>query len=89
MGYLFSPDNWRWVWTENNARFLLEGFVINLEIAVIAIVLALIVVDGSPAWVDALVYATVVVTVVSAGDYFFNFRALVQARPSSHSRIDT
>ena len=21
MGYLFNPDNWEWLWTENNARF--------------------------------------------------------------------
>jgi CDP-diacylglycerol--glycerol-3-phosphate 3-phosphatidyltransferase len=55
----------------------------------IAMVLALIAVDGSPAWVDALVYATVVVTVVSGADYFFNLRALLHARPSSHSRIET
>ncbi len=41
MGYLFDPDNWEWVWTENNARFLLEGFLVNVEIAVIAMVLAL------------------------------------------------
>jgi CDP-diacylglycerol---glycerol-3-phosphate 3-phosphatidyltransferase len=55
----------------------------------IAMVLALIAVDGSPAWVDALVYATVAVTIASAVDYFFNFRTLVQARPSSHSRVET
>ena len=48
--------------------------------AQIAMVLALIAVDGSPAWVDALVYATVAVTVASAIDYFFNFRTLVQGR---------
>jgi len=41
MGYLFSADNWEWLWTENNARYLLEGFLINLEIAAIAMVLAL------------------------------------------------
>jgi His/Glu/Gln/Arg/opine family amino acid ABC transporter permease subunit len=41
--YLFSPDNWEWLWTENNARFLLEGFLINLQIAVIAMVLALLI----------------------------------------------
>jgi His/Glu/Gln/Arg/opine family amino acid ABC transporter permease subunit len=41
MEYLFSPDNWEWLWTENNARFLLDAFLINLQIAVIAIVLAL------------------------------------------------
>ena len=53
-------------------------------------VLALIVVDGSPAWVDALVYATVVDhRRRQALDYFFNFRALIHARPSSHSRVET
>jgi len=57
--------------------------------AQIAMVLALILVDGSPLWLDALVYATVVITVVSAADYFFGFRALVHARPSSHSRVET
>src|SRR5919107_1140511 len=50
--------------------------------AQIAMVLALILVDGSPLWLDALVYATVAITVVSAADYFFGFRALVHARPS-------
>ena len=30
MSYLFDPDNWEWLWTENNARFLLEGFLINV-----------------------------------------------------------
>ena len=57
--------------------------------AQIAMVLALIAVDGSPAWVDALVYATVAITVASAIDYFFNFRALIHARPASHSRAET
>jgi len=42
MGYLFDPQNWEWVTTGNNLRFLLEGFLVNLEIAVIAIVFALI-----------------------------------------------
>jgi CDP-diacylglycerol--glycerol-3-phosphate 3-phosphatidyltransferase len=46
----------------------------------IATVLALIAVDGSPAWVDALVYAAVAVTVASGVAYFFNFRAIVQER---------
>jgi CDP-diacylglycerol--glycerol-3-phosphate 3-phosphatidyltransferase len=59
----------------------------------IAMVLALIAVDGSPLWVDLLVYATVAVTVVSGADYFFGFRSMLaeraQARPSSHSRIET
>jgi His/Glu/Gln/Arg/opine family amino acid ABC transporter permease subunit len=42
MGYLFDPDNWEWLTTENNLEFLLEGFLINVEIAVIAIVFSLI-----------------------------------------------
>jgi His/Glu/Gln/Arg/opine family amino acid ABC transporter permease subunit len=42
MGYLFDPQNWEWVTTGNNLRFLLEGFLVNLEIAAIAIVFALI-----------------------------------------------
>ncbi len=41
MNYLFNPDNWEWLWTENNARFLLEGFLINLQIAAISMVFAL------------------------------------------------
>jgi His/Glu/Gln/Arg/opine family amino acid ABC transporter permease subunit len=42
VSYLFDPDNWEWVWTGNNFRFLVEGFLINLEIALIGIVLSLI-----------------------------------------------
>jgi aspartate/glutamate/glutamine transport system permease protein len=42
MGYLFDPDNWEWVITGNNLRFLFEGFLINLEIALIGIVFSLI-----------------------------------------------
>jgi putative glutamine transport system permease protein len=42
MSYLFSADNWEWLWTGNNFRFLLEGFLVNLEIALIGIVLSLI-----------------------------------------------
>jgi glutamate transport system permease protein len=41
MSYLFSADNWEWVWTENNASFLLQAFLVNIEIAAIAMVLAL------------------------------------------------
>ena len=46
----------------------------------IAMVLVLITVDGSPAWVDALVWLTTAITVISGADYFFGFRSLVQAR---------
>ena len=57
--------------------------------AQIAMVLVLILVEGSPLWVDALVYVTVAITVASAADYFFGFRKLFHARPSSHSRVET
>jgi His/Glu/Gln/Arg/opine family amino acid ABC transporter permease subunit len=42
MNYLFDPDNWEWLTRNNNARFIFEGFLINLEIAVVSIVFALI-----------------------------------------------
>jgi CDP-diacylglycerol--glycerol-3-phosphate 3-phosphatidyltransferase len=58
-----------------------------------AMVLALIAVDGSPGWVDGLVYVTVAITVASGADYVFGFRRLLgeaaHGRPSSHSRIET
>jgi CDP-diacylglycerol--glycerol-3-phosphate 3-phosphatidyltransferase len=62
----------------------------------VAMVLALISVHGpTPRWLDLLVYATVAVTVLSGADYFVRLRGLlsddgvVQAAPSSHSRIET
>jgi putative glutamine transport system permease protein len=42
MTYLFDPSNWEWVTTGNNFRFLVEGFLVNLEIAAIGIVFSLI-----------------------------------------------
>jgi putative glutamine transport system permease protein len=42
MNYVFNPDNWEWLVTGNNFRFILEGFAVNLEIAVISMVLSLI-----------------------------------------------
>jgi CDP-diacylglycerol--glycerol-3-phosphate 3-phosphatidyltransferase len=57
--------------------------------AQIAMVLALIIWDDDHLWVAALIYITVAVTVLSAADYFYNFRAMVHARPSSHSRVET
>ena len=42
MGYLFDPDNWEWLVSGRNARFILEGFLVNLEIALIAMVFSLI-----------------------------------------------
>jgi His/Glu/Gln/Arg/opine family amino acid ABC transporter permease subunit len=41
VAYLFDPANWQWLVADNNLRFLLEGFAVNLQIAVISIVLSL------------------------------------------------
>jgi CDP-diacylglycerol--glycerol-3-phosphate 3-phosphatidyltransferase len=46
----------------------------------IAMVLVLIAVDDRTVAVDLLVYVTVVITVASGADYFFNFRSLLRAR---------
>ena len=42
MGYLFDPNNWEWLFTARNARFILEGFLVNIELALIAMVFSLI-----------------------------------------------
>jgi CDP-diacylglycerol--glycerol-3-phosphate 3-phosphatidyltransferase len=55
-------------------------------VAQVAMVLVLIIVEGSPAWVDVLVWLTVAITVVSGADYFFGFRSLIQARQARHAR---
>jgi len=50
----------------------------------VAMVMALIAVDGRPIWVSLLVYATVLVTVLSGADYFFGLRRrLRQPRPAT------
>ena len=41
MNYVFDPDNWEWLITGRNLRFILDGLAINLEIAVITMVLSL------------------------------------------------
>jgi CDP-diacylglycerol---glycerol-3-phosphate 3-phosphatidyltransferase len=47
----------------------------------VGMVFALILVHGSPAWLDAVVYATVAITVLSGVDYFFGLRrSLAEAR---------
>jgi CDP-diacylglycerol--glycerol-3-phosphate 3-phosphatidyltransferase len=60
-------------------------------VAQIAMVLALIGWNDDLLWVRLVVYATVLITVASAVDYFFNFRALLHKRgsPASHSRMET
>jgi CDP-diacylglycerol--glycerol-3-phosphate 3-phosphatidyltransferase len=55
-------------------------------IAQIAMVLALISFDKRTPAVDALVYATVVVTVASGADYFFNFRSRLRAHATRERR---
>ena len=42
MDYLFNSENWEWLWTGNNFKFLLEGLLVNLQIALIAMVFSLI-----------------------------------------------
>ena len=44
----------------------------------VACVFFLIAVDGSPLWLDVLVDATVVITIVSGIDYFFGLRRLLR-----------
>ncbi|HWX75400.1 MAG TPA: CDP-alcohol phosphatidyltransferase family protein, partial [Solirubrobacteraceae bacterium] len=46
----------------------------------IALILAVIAVHGHPAWLTALIYVTVLATVLSGVDYFFGLRRLMQAR---------
>ncbi len=42
MNYLVDPDNWEWLTSGSNFRFILEGFLINLQIALVSMVFALI-----------------------------------------------
>lgn len=64
----------------------------------VVMVLLLITIESTGLLVDLVVYATVLVTVMSGADYFFGLRRLMrddpsgdvaQAGPASHSRIDT
>jgi His/Glu/Gln/Arg/opine family amino acid ABC transporter permease subunit len=43
MSLLFAPDRWSWLFHGRSFIFLLEGFAVTLEIALISIVLSLIV----------------------------------------------
>lgn len=44
----------------------------------VLVVFLLILIDGSPAWLDVLVYLTVAITVISGIDYFFGLRRLLR-----------
>ena len=51
----------------------------------IAAILSVIAVHGHPAWVDALVYAAVAITVVSGLDYFFGLRRRIDQAQRSRA----
>jgi CDP-diacylglycerol---glycerol-3-phosphate 3-phosphatidyltransferase len=53
----------------------------------IAAILAVIAVPGQPAWVSALLYLTVLVTVLSGLDYFFGLRRRLQQ--VQHAPVDS
>jgi glutamate transport system permease protein len=40
--YLFDPANWEWLFAGKNAEFILKGFLVNVQIALICMVLSLI-----------------------------------------------
>lgn len=42
MSYLFDSENWEWLFSGNNFRFMFEGFLVNLEIALIGMIFSLI-----------------------------------------------
>ena len=44
----------------------------------VAAIFFLIAVDPTPAWLDALVYVAVAITVISGVDYFFGLRRLLR-----------
>jgi CDP-diacylglycerol--glycerol-3-phosphate 3-phosphatidyltransferase len=52
----------------------------------IAAVFALIAANPAPAWVDALVYLAVAVTVISGADYFFGLRRRIEAERKARSK---
>ena len=52
----------------------------------VAMVIALIAVHGRPLWVWLLIYATVLVTVLSGADYFFGLRRHLDARTSREAK---
>jgi putative glutamine transport system permease protein len=39
--YFFDPSNWEWIRAGNNFRFLLEGFLVNIEIAIVSMIFSL------------------------------------------------
>jgi len=54
----------------------------------VAMVMVLIAVHGRPLWVSLLVYATVLVTVLSGADYFFGV-SRGRVKPGATARVDS
>jgi len=52
----------------------------------VAMVICVIAVHGHPLWLELLIYATVVVTVLSGADYFFGLRRHLAAQGGGPSR---
>jgi CDP-diacylglycerol--glycerol-3-phosphate 3-phosphatidyltransferase len=52
----------------------------------VAMVIALIAVHGHPLWLELLIYATVIVTILSGADYFFGLRRGLGARAPASSQ---
>jgi CDP-diacylglycerol---glycerol-3-phosphate 3-phosphatidyltransferase len=52
----------------------------------IAAVIALIAANPAPAWVDALVYLALAVTVISGADYFFGLRRRIEEQQRERAR---
>jgi His/Glu/Gln/Arg/opine family amino acid ABC transporter permease subunit len=41
--FIFDPERWQWLFSGRSFRFLLEGLAVNIEMAVIAMILSLII----------------------------------------------
>ena len=41
--FLFDPERWKWLFSGRSFRFLLEGLAVNIEMAVVAMILSLII----------------------------------------------
>ncbi len=54
----------------------------------VAMVISVIAVHGHPLWVTLLIYATVVITVLSGADYFFGLRRGLVARAAAEARSE-
>jgi aspartate/glutamate/glutamine transport system permease protein len=39
--YFIDPDNWEWITAGSNFKFLVEGFLVNIELAIVAMILSL------------------------------------------------